>query len=201
MEAPDLDAACFGFPRLAEGQPASEGPARDCIVNKIDEFAAELGDPATTPGERLLALKFLIHFVGDLHQPLHAADHEDRGGNCIALSPSPDGIDGNLHAYWDIGAIENPGASAQVLADQLDAGITAAEVKNWSAGKARDWAMETFALAQRDAYALPARPTCRDRGSVPLSAAYQAAARHDAALQLKKAAIRMAALLNRALGG
>jgi hypothetical protein len=203
IDRPDLDAACFGFPRLAEGQPASEGPARDCVVNKINEFAAELADPATMPPERLLALKFLIHFVGDLHQPLHAADHEDRGGNCIALSPSPDGHDSNLHAYWDVGAVETTGASADAvaLADQLDARISAAEARNWSAGTPRDWAMETFALAQRDAYALPARPTCGERGQVALSDAYRAAARQDAAVQLEKAGIRTAALLNRALGG
>ncbi len=45
----------------------------DCIVDKIEEFGAELRSPRTDPRERLLALQFLLHFVGDLHQPLHAA--------------------------------------------------------------------------------------------------------------------------------
>jgi nuclease S1 len=49
-------------------------------VDKIDQFAAELANPATADPERLLALKFLLHFVGDLHQPLHAADDHDAGG-------------------------------------------------------------------------------------------------------------------------
>jgi hypothetical protein len=48
-------------------------------VDKIDQFAAELGNPATSPAEQLLALKFLLHFVSDLHQPLHAADDHDAG--------------------------------------------------------------------------------------------------------------------------
>ena len=48
------------------------------------------------------ALKFLIHFIADLHQPLHAADHDDKGGNCIGLSPRH-GRETNLHAYWDVG--------------------------------------------------------------------------------------------------
>ena len=60
--------------------------------------------------------------------------------------------------------------------------------------------MESFQLGRKDAYALPSRPTCADHGSVALTAAYQATAQRDAALQLEKAGVRMAALLNRDLG-
>jgi hypothetical protein len=86
IDRPDLQDACFGFPALNAAQLASQGPAEDCVVNKIEEFAAELQSAATPPAERLLALKFLIHFIADLHQPLHAADHGDKGGNCIGLT-------------------------------------------------------------------------------------------------------------------
>ena len=200
VDHPDLASACFGFPKLAPGQPASAGPAQDCVVNKIDEFEQELGDPATPPAEQLLALKFLIHFVGDLHQPLHASDHADRGGNCIGLSPSPDGHDANLHAYWDVGAVEALGGSADAIAARLDAQITPAEQAAWRKGDSAAWALESFTLARRDAYALPSRPTCAAHGPVALSPAYQAAAKQDAALQLEKAGVRMAALLDRTLG-
>jgi hypothetical protein len=198
IEHPDLTAACFGFPPLAPGQVASQGPAQDCVVNKIEIFAAELAGSMTTPAERLLALKFLIHFVGDLHQPLHSSDHDDRGGNCVGLSPSPDGTDKNLHAYWDVGAVTALGQSAQAIADRLDAGVTIAEMQVWNSGTPRDWAMETFELARRHAYALPSRPTCAAPGTIELSAAYEAAAQKDAAAQLQKAAIRMAGILNKA---
>jgi hypothetical protein len=60
--------------------------------------------------------------------------------------------------------------------------------------------METFQLSVKDAYALPSRPTCSDHGSVTLNAAYEAQAKRDAAVQLEKAGVRMAVLLNRALG-
>jgi hypothetical protein len=199
LDHPDLASACFGFPALAAGQLASQGPAQDCVVNKIDEFAAELRRPSTPQAERILALKFLMHFVGDLHQPLHAADHDDRGGNCIGLSPSPDGHDTNLHAYWDTGAVEALGGSAGAIAATLDARITPADRTAWSAGTPRTWAMESFQLGREDVYALPSRPTCADHGSVALTAAYQATARRDAALQLEKAGLRMAVLINRAL--
>src|ERR1700744_1432499 len=67
IDHPDLSAACFGFPALGAGQAASAGPANDCVVDKIDAFERELGDPATLQAERILALKFLMHFVGDMH--------------------------------------------------------------------------------------------------------------------------------------
>jgi hypothetical protein len=199
IDHPDLVAACFGFPALKAGQPASQGPAQDCVVDKIEEFTAELRNPATTPAERLLALKFLIHFVGDLHQPLHASDHNDRGGNCIGLSP-PEGRANNLHAYWDTTVVEGLGGSADQIAAKLDGQITPGQMKTWTAGSPRTWAMETFHIAQADAYALPSRPTCNDHGSVALSATYQAQAGKDAALQLEKGGIRLADVLNRALG-
>jgi len=199
IDQPDLAAACFGFPALAAGQLAAQGPAQDCIVDKIEEFFAELQNPDTPPAERLLALKFLIHFIGDLHQPLHTADHADRGGNCVALSPSPDGVDKNLHAYWDVGAVTALGSSAPEIAAHLDADITKEDLSSWTRGDARTWALESFALGQKDAYALAERPTCQSPGSTALSAAYQSQAQKDAALQIEKAGIRMAGLLNNAL--
>jgi nuclease S1 len=199
IDHPDLSAACFGFPALSSGQVASAGPAKDCIVNKITEFEAELRDPATSTPERLLALKFLIHFIGDLHQPLHASDHEDRGGNCIDLAPSPDGHDTNLHAYWDVGAVEALGNSASVIAADLDARITPGQLTEWSQGDPKTWAMESFALGRRDVYSLATRPGCNEHGSVTLTLQYESAATKDAALQLEKAGVRMATVLNLAL--
>lgn len=200
IDHPDLGSACFGFPALAPGQLASQGPAQDCVVDKIEEFAGELRSPATPPAERLLAFKFLIHFLGDLHQPLHASDHDDRGGNCIGLSPSPDGHSANLHAWWDTGVVEALGGSAQDIARRLGAQIAPGQAKAWAVGDPRAWARESFQIARNGVYALPVRPTCGQHGSVALTAAYQAMARRDAAVQLQKAGIRMAALLNRALG-
>jgi hypothetical protein len=198
IDGPDLAAACFHFPALG-GALAGAGPAEDCVVNKIDEFAAELKSTATPRAERLPALKFLIHFIGDVHQPLHAADHHDRGGNCIGLS-RPHGQAANLHAYWDVDVVEALGDSPEQIAEKLDARLSGAEKKNWSGGKAASWAMESFEVGRHDAYALPSLPTCQRRGSVAPSAGYAAQAQKDAATQLLKAGLRMAAVLNEALG-
>ena len=197
IDRPDPIGACFGFPALAPGVLASQGPADDCVVNKIDEFLKELKDHSTPDSERRLALKFLIHFVGDLHQPLHASDNHDRGGNCVTLSSSPDGI-ANLHAFWDVTVVNALGRSATEIADRLD-GPNGKETRGMSAGNPRRWAKETFELSRRDVYRLPARPTCQAPGAIELPAGYERQAELDAALQLKRAGLRLAALLNRAL--
>lgn len=199
IDRPDITGACFAFPAIGNAKLASMGPARDCVVNKIDEFAAELRSAATPAAERLLALKFLIHLIGDVHQPLHAADHHDRGGNCIGLA-APQGHAGNLHAYWDVDVVEALGPSPEQIADKLDARLSGGEKKTWARGTAASWAMDSFDLGRRDAYALASLPTCRGRGSVALSAEYAAQAQKDAATQLLKAGIRMATVLNEALG-
>ena len=69
-------------------------------MDKIDQFAAELSNPAASASERPLALKFLLYLVGDLYQRLEAADDHDAVGNkklVAAAELNP----GNLHGYWD----------------------------------------------------------------------------------------------------
>jgi hypothetical protein len=199
IDQPDLASACFDFPAVRKDQPASQGPAQDCVVNKIEQFAAELASPVTAQAERLLALKFLIHFIGDLHQPLHAADHQDRGGNCVGLAPPLDQTT-NLHAYWDVAVVDALGSSAAQIADKLDASLDAGQISSWNQGTPRSWALESFEIGRRDVYSLPSRPTCQNGGSVALSADYQERAGKDAAQQLLKAAVRLTSMLNAALG-
>ncbi|WLA46706.1 MULTISPECIES: S1/P1 nuclease [Bradyrhizobium] len=70
------------------------------MVDKSQQFAAELANPATDVEEQVAALKFLLHFVGDVHQPLHSSDDHDRGGNAKRVSAT--GLSaGNLHHFWD----------------------------------------------------------------------------------------------------
>jgi hypothetical protein len=69
LDNPDYDAACYGHPPSMV--PASAGPAQACVVERANAFADELGGPMTAPAERILALKYVLHFLGDMHQPLH----------------------------------------------------------------------------------------------------------------------------------
>jgi hypothetical protein len=199
LDSPSLPAACAGPKKLASGQAASAGPSQDCVVDKIDQFAAELRDPATPEPERILALKYLIHFTGDLEQPLHASDDHDRNGECIGLVP-PAHHATNLHAYWDEGAVEALGGDARAIAARLKRDITPAKVKAWSAGTPGDWAMDSYGVARDVAYQIPSLPDCEAHATITLSRAYQAHAQSATAVQLEKAGVRIAAELNASLG-
>jgi hypothetical protein len=216
LDGPDLTAACHLRVPSPAGAPASDSPAHDCIVSRIDEFAEELGERAAAPEERLLALKFLLHLVADIHQPLHAADNHDRGGNCVAVVPPKASTPVRLHAYWDVNLVRkalpsDPALAARQLLESLDQGVE----PTWAKGAPADWAWESFELARSVTYNLPAEPNLGgyvfpprspDRpdpcGAVAvhvLDRAYDARAIVVVREQLLKAGIRLAALLRRAM--
>ncbi len=197
LDHPDVGAACHDYPSVSG--PASAGPAEDCIVDKVGAFEAELADPAAAPGERLLALKYLLHFVGDMHQPLHSSDNHDKGGNCVRITlGEPRTL--NLHRYWDTNVIEEQDPDALHLAGALRARITPQQRAEWAQGRPRDWAMQAFEVARRTAYTIGSAPGC-DTGAAPvaLPAGYDAAARAAADLQLERAGVRLALVLTRDL--
>jgi hypothetical protein len=110
LSSPNLERACFAHPALPPGTPASAGPAEDCVVDKIEQFEAELSNPHTSTDERRLALQFLLHLVGDVHQPLHASDDADEGGNLKRVSAR--GLHAaSLHHYWDTEPVLMPPAA------------------------------------------------------------------------------------------
>lgn len=193
----DLAKACPESP--PSDAPASAGPATECVVTKLEQFTRELAAPATSPQERLLALKFVLHFVGDLHQPLHASDNHDRGGNCVRLAlGGPRTV--NLHGYWDTLVVGEIDPDAKALAKQLGKRISRQEMTAWSTGTPEDWARESFGLAKQVVYTVQSQPGCDEtRAPIALPAGYDAQARRVAAEQLAKAGWRLAQVLNRAL--
>lgn len=196
LDGPDLQTACFGRPVLPEGSLASLGPAEDCVVDKIDEFTAELTNPNTSQQERLLALEFLLHFIGDIHQPLHASDDHDRGGN-LKIVAAPGIASNNLHHDWDTEFVARLGSNAAAAAQQLIAEMTDAQRAQWSKGTAADWARESFAVAKDHAYGL--LPAADGPNHYRLSAAYVSDATAVTGAQLSKAGVRLASVLNSAL--
>ena len=119
----------------------------DCVVKRIEEFRGVLGDAGASKAKRKEALMFLVHFVGDIHQPLHASDDNDRGGNDVKLKFG--GKNRNLHSIWDSGIIENT-ASQSALISRIKQRIEDGE--DDAAGDAEDWANESHQLGE-DAYA------------------------------------------------
>lgn len=194
------------YPAL-RGQTASLGaPAKDCVIDKIRQFEIELSDPATPKPERIFALKFLLHFVGDVHQPLHAVDDNDQGANCVWIKPQ--GAKVKLHSWWDnalISEIEN-GRDVTDTAAALRAEITPALKASWETDDPASWAAESFLAAKSVGYNLQSAtlPTCATENvhdPLPLPDGYDAAAQATAKTQLEKAGVRLAFVLNKALAG
>ena len=82
---------------------ARDCPGGDCVVAAIQEQTAILSDASRSDADRLQALKFVVHFVGDVHQPLHAGHADDRGGNDYQVNWRGKGT--NLHSLWDSGML------------------------------------------------------------------------------------------------
>ncbi len=100
-------------------------PVRDCrdgrcVVGALQYYVGILGDRRQPDSARREALKFVVHFVGDIHQPLHAGSRDDKGGN--AYQVQFDGKGSNLHKVWDSGMLNSRRLDWQDYARTLDAG-------------------------------------------------------------------------------
>jgi len=151
-ENPDIASACFGRKPLPIGYPASHGPRDNCSIDKVEQFAAELKNPETSPGERLVALQFLLNLVGDLNDPLHAIDHADLGGRCVALQVGTN-PPVRLSSYWQetlVGEVVGPSPARGAV--RIAASVPAAESRKWVEGNPESWAQETYEVAKSVTY-------------------------------------------------
>ncbi len=99
-------------------QPERDCPDGNCVVGALDRQLEILGSSAPD-SKRLLALKYVVHFAGDIHQPLHAGYAQDRGGNRYQVQAFGEGA--NLHALWDFGLIQNLHQNTAAIAARLRA--------------------------------------------------------------------------------
>ena len=124
---------------------ARDCPApKSCVVAQIEE-QAKRARKATSNDEKAKALKFVMHFVGDEHQPLHVTPaNGDKGGN--EIHGHFRGREANLHQVWDSGFIMADGRSWQEIAADLKSKITPAQRMEWTASTPADWANESLAI-------------------------------------------------------
>jgi hypothetical protein len=125
-----------------------------CIVAALDVQRAILRDRARTPEERRRALKFVVHFVGDVHQPLHAARAGDRGGSLAQVRvPTRTGERGsNLHAWWDSGMLAHTGADEAELLRRLRTLRPATDATDPRARNVAAWAEASCRIALSDGF-------------------------------------------------
>jgi len=172
---------------------ARDCPKNDCVLAKIADFRKALQDPSVSAGERREALMFLVHFIGDMHQPLHCADHRDRGGNSVRVDFF--NRRSNLHSVWDSGLLGRMGSEDQLFPALSEE--SARHRKKWAKGTVEDWAEQAHKAAQKMVYGK--LPKASGDSPLQLGADYERLADPLVKLQIEKAGARLAAVLNACL--
>lgn len=162
-------------------------PPEGDAASALKRFAATLRDPKASLEDKRLALRFIVHVVGDLHQPLHAGKPGDRGGNDVKVSFFGD--ETNLHSVWDSGLIDRRQLSFSEYAAFLARRIAPGDVVAWWNSDPNVWIGESTKL--RDTI-YPAEP------KLGWDYAYQHTNQVDERLSM--AGVRIAAYLNDLLG-
>jgi hypothetical protein len=190
----------INLPRDAKGLTTDECPQADkCVLTAILADTKILASKAETDADRLIALKSLGHWVGDIHQPLHVSFVDDRGGNNIRVNGQ---CAGNLHATWDNCLVlyaVGPDA-ADAATDLLSAMSPDARTRS-TASEPRDWANESFAISEAatTVYCVLHGPSCdAGVGSVSIGPDYLGANEPVVKGQLQKAGGRLARILDTA---
>ena len=177
------------LPRDATSYDPVRDCARGCVVSAIERSRRLLQDPSKERTVREEALRWVVHFVADLHQPLHVVA-DDRGGNDVLLRFM--GRQTNLHRLWDGDLIDHTYPNAAALYKPVQAVLQTATWQVWAEGQPEDWGLETHRVAQEAVYLFPDSRVIDERcveKALPVI--------HE---QLAKAAVRLAGVLNRMVG-
>jgi len=194
---------------------------KGCATARLEKAEAILKNPNATKRQKAESLAWIVHLIGDVHQPLHVID--DGGGNGVYLTPllpnTANSAPWNLHSYWDNfqarhddrppqGALDSFLKDSEVEARTL--ALATANQDAWSQGKRSDWMKESHQVAVTFAYTqLGAESACKmthyDSDHPPSTApaapsTYQLQGQAHVRDQLAKASVRLAAELDRILG-
>ena len=189
--------------------PAKYCPDGQCGTAWFAKQVAIMKDRSQPRRTRNEALKWVVHLVGDLHQPLHASDDDDQGGNKVRITflgkAADDSADGrtqypyNLHTAWDrlipYRAFDQQGGYERFLQDMPSEATEA----DWKVGDMDQWAQESFVLARDFIYpSLPIGFTCGKpiSGVVPIDARVEVLSEIIASAQIRKAGVRLAKVLD-----
>ena len=146
-----------------------------------------LKSPDAPRNEKRIALRFIAHLVGDIHQPLHAGFAEDRGGNSVDVRFN--GRKENLHSLWDTALVELEQGTPAEIAARIQAVVTGDDAKQWQQGTPAYWALESLAIVRAQVYRLSA--------SGEIGETYTEAARAVIRTWLAQAGARLAWMLNK----
>lgn len=174
----------------------------NCVSAQIERNARLLADPKGPTRERLMALALLVHFMGDLHQPMHAGDHQDLGGNRVAANYGIVGGRANLHSIWDGWLAERAISTPPSGPSAMLAQISSAERERIAAGTVEDWSREMWGKARDLAYKTLVGDSCGP-GPVERPTLTEAQVRElipEVRTDVAEGGIRLARLIDDALG-
>ena len=163
---------------------AKKNPKGD-VVMAIKKCIAKVKDQNEPKNERAFYLKLLVHFIGDLHQPMHVGRKEDRGGNSIRLQWF--GKTSNLHSLWDSHLIDSHGMNATQLLGDLEE-LSPKLIKEIQNQSLEQWVNESQALAKIIYENTPSNSK--------LGEEYQSRYLPLLKIQLQRGGLRLAAQLN-----
>ncbi|WP_375404390.1 S1/P1 nuclease [uncultured Sphingomonas sp.] len=169
----------------------------NCVSAQIDRQVKLLQDRTIPRREKVAALAFLIHFVGDLHMPLHAGDRSDRGGNDVKAAYgiyAPEWL--NLHGIWDTPLADRAVTTPPMLLRTY----TPTERAALAAGTTEDWSREAWTVSRDVSYRLALGDPCgpKPTARVQLNEPAIQAAIEPQRLQVTRAGLRLARLLDEA---
>ena len=174
--------------------PARDCPDGNCVIGAINAQRAILADASQPLQARREALKFVVHFVGDAHQPMHAGFRHDRGGNNFQLNykgqGSPQGEGTNLHGVWDYWLLQSANLDNAAYAARLQQSPVPADPALGSDNPPAAWTIESCRLIESESI-YPAKRRITD--------AYLDRHRPTAETRVRQAGARLAALINDAL--
>ena len=136
----------INMPRSAQAITTADCPlAESCVIRAIQNDFGVLQDSESGDTEKLLALKLLGHWVGDVHQPMHVSFKDDRGGNSNNVNVDIPGV--NLHGVWDYLIISrNLGDDYLRIAARLRESIADEQRMAWKLDSPIEWANESFQI-------------------------------------------------------
>jgi len=176
-------------------------PSEGDALEALSRFRHTLQDPNASLADKQLALRFVVHLVGDLHQPLHVGKCCDKGGNDVKVTWF--GKPTNLHASWDSAIVDDEQLSFSELAAKLNRHISSADVVTWWDINPRDWISESAQYREQIYANIPAPKPPKDRklkkGEVALpDLSYDYVYKFTPVMErrLSQAGVRLAAYLN-----
>ena len=179
-----------------------------CASAQLARHIEILADRRASRRSRNEALKWVVHLAGDIHQPLHAANRSDRGGNRVQVSffgerDNPPYGSINLHAIWDVHMLRRLIAERGGERAIVSVAVADLDRNAWEMGSISDWIGESHQIAKNAVYPLlPVATACSNKiaGVVTTDQEYYSKAAPLIEIQIRKAGIRLARILNEALG-